>query len=40
MKNELYGLGYGHTKRAKVYMAKSTYFVLRDHKANKNHYFH
>ena len=35
MKNELYSLGYGHTKRAKIYMAKLTYFVLRDHKATR-----
>ena len=39
IKKELYGLGYSHTKPAKIYMAKSTFFVLNEHKAHKNHYF-
>ena len=39
MKKELYGLGYGHTKHAKICMDKSTSFSLREHKARKNHYF-
>ena len=29
MKKELYGLGYGHTKHAKICMGKSTFFSLR-----------
>ena len=39
MKKELYGLGYDHTIAAKISMAKSTFFVLKEHKAHKNHYF-
>ena len=29
MKKELYGLGYGHPKPAKIYMAKSTFFCFK-----------
>ena len=39
MAKELYALGYSHTKPTKISMAKSTFFVLKEHKAHKNHYF-
>ena len=39
MKKELYGLGYSHIKPAKISMAKVTFFVLKECKTRKNHYF-
>ena len=40
IKKELYGLGYGHRKPVKIYVAKLTnFFVLKEHKVHKNHYF-